>query len=76
MPTKGCELDPIPTKLFKEIAPNILPLITRIVNLSLKEGVFADNWKVAFIIPLLKKVGMELITQSYCPVSNLSFCLS
>ena len=73
MPTKGCELDPIPTKLFKEIAPNNLPLITRIVNLSLKEGVFADNWKVAIIRPLLKKVGMELITQSYHPVSNPTF---
>ena len=45
MPTKGFELDPIPTKLFKDIASNILPIITRIVNLSLKEGVFADNWK-------------------------------
>ena len=73
MPTKGCELDPIPTKLFKEIASNILPIITRIVNLSLKEGVFADNWKVMIIRPLLKKEGMELITQSYHPVSNLSF---
>ena len=73
MPTKGCELDPIPTKLFKEIASNILPIITRIVNLLLKEGVFANNWKVMIIRPLLKKVGMELITQSYHPVSNLSF---
>ena len=73
MPTKGCKLDPIPTKLFKQFAPNNLPLITRIVNLLLKEGVFADNWKVAIIRPLLKKVGMELITQLYCPVSNLSF---
>ena len=73
MPTKGCELDPNPTKLFKEIAPNILPIITRIINLSMKEGDFANTWKVAIIRPLLKKVGMELITQSYRPVSNLSF---
>ena len=73
MPTKGCELDPIPTKLFKEIASNILPIITRIINLLLKEGVFADNWKDAIIRPLLKKVGMELITKSYHSVSNLSF---
>ena len=72
-PIKGCELDPILTKLFKEIASNILPIITRIFNLLLKEGVFADNWKVAIIRPLLKKMGVELITQSYLPVSNLSF---
>ena len=24
MPTKGCELDPIPTKTFKQILPNII----------------------------------------------------
>ena len=44
MLSKGCELDPILTKLFKEIASNILPIITRIINLLLKEGDFADNW--------------------------------
>ena len=36
-------------------------------------GVFAKNWKVAAIKPLLKKIGLDLIPQNYCPVSNLSF---
>ena len=34
-PTKTCMLDPIPTSLTKECLSNLLPLITRIVNLSL-----------------------------------------
>ena len=36
-------------------------------------GVFAKTWKVAAIKPLLKKIGLDLIPQNYCPVSNLSF---
>ena len=36
-------------------------------------GVFAKNWKVAAIKPLLKKIGLDLIPQNYCLVSNLSF---
>ena len=38
--TKSCKLDPIPTTIFKKLLPAILPLITKIVNLSLSEGQF------------------------------------
>ena len=38
--TKSCELDPVPTTIFKKLLPAILPLITKIVNLSLTEGIF------------------------------------
>ena len=33
---------------------------------------FANAWKIAFIKPLIKKVGLELKSASYCPVSNLT----
>ena len=49
MPSKSCELDPIPTKLFKKILPVLLQTVTEIVNTSLKEGVFALDWKTAII---------------------------
>ena len=39
--------------------------------MSLTEGRFADEWKVAVIRPLLKKPGMEHICGNYQPVSNL-----
>ena len=71
--TKSCELDIMPSKLLKEVLPEILPIITRIVNLSLVNGVFTDSWKVAIIRPLIKKLGLELISSNYRPVSNLSF---
>ena len=68
-----CLSDPIPTNLIKDNIDILLPLITKIVNLSLSIGEFAMEWKTAFILPLLKKVGLELIKNHYRPVSNLSF---
>ena len=71
--SKSCELDPIPTAVLKVILPKILPLITKIVNMSLGDGIFSREWKTAVVRPLLKKLGLELIFPNYRPVSNLTF---
>ena len=73
--TKSCELDTMPTHIFKQIAPNIagLSYITKIVNLSLGDGDFCRSWKVAVVRPLLKKLSLELINPNYRPVSKLPF---
>ena len=71
--SKSCELETMPTHIFKQIAPSITGLITKIVNLSLEEGEFCRSWKTAVVCPLLKKIGLELIQQNYRPVSNLPF---
>ena len=47
MPTKGCELDPILTKTFKEILPNLITMVTKLVNISLTHGTVAKAWKSA-----------------------------
>ena len=73
MKTKSCELDYIPTDILKQMLPKVIGLITKIVNMSLKQGVFSINWKVAVVKPLLKKLGLELINPNYRPVSNLPF---
>ena len=73
MASKSCEIDPVPTNLLKEILPQVIKSITKIINTSLELGVFACQWKVAIVKPLLKKIGLELITSNYQPVSNLSF---
>ena len=73
MPTKSCELDTIPTKLLNKLLPSIAPFITKLVNVSLCKGVFANNWKIALVKPLLKKVRLDLNHSNYRPVSNLSF---
>ena len=55
MKTKLCEIDPIPTKLIKEILHSLIKSTTKIVNTSLQHGIFSKNWKMAVIRPLLKK---------------------
>ena len=73
MPTKSCKLDVLPTKALKDIITPLLPLLTKIINLSLTEGLFVEEWKVAIILPLLKKPGLDLICSTYRPVSNFPF---
>ena len=48
-------------------------MITRMLNISLKHGYFADEWKKALVHPLLKKSGLQLINKNFRPVSNLQF---
>lgn len=52
---------------------HLLPLITKIVNLSLALSHVPDELKEAMIKPLLKKLGLEFIYKNYRPVSNLPF---
>ena len=44
-PTKSCLLDPVPTFLLKDCVEFFLPSITKLVNLSLAEGVFPQKFK-------------------------------
>ncbi len=69
----SCNLDPIPTPILKECIEIVLPVLTKMINLSLQNGIFPNEWKLALIIPLLKKFGLELLEQNFRPVSNLSF---
>ena len=71
--TKSCELDTMPTDILKKMMPVVLPLITKIINLSLTQGDFCRSWKTAVVQPLLKKLGLQLIHSNYRPVSNLTF---
>ena len=73
MKTKSCELDFLPTSLLKKALLYVINTITNIMNASLEQGVFPDSWKMAIIRPLLKKLGLELITSNYRLVSNLPF---
>ena len=69
-----CTLDVIPTHLLKSCVDCLVPPITTMINLSLSEGKFPDQFKAAIVTPLLKKHSLpheEL--NSYRPISNLSF---
>ena len=70
---KSCTLDPMPTSLVTDCIDVLLPIITRMINLSLESGLFADDWKCALVLPLLKKPGLDLLYKNYRPVSNLQY---
>ena len=60
-PKKSCTLDPMPASLVINCIDVLLPVITKIINLSLESGSFASNWKCALVNPLLKKTGLDLV---------------
>ena len=73
-PKKSCSLDPWPTFLVVEYIDFLVAPITRLINLSLKDGLFPSCFKSALVSPLIKKASLpknEL--KSYRPVSNLCF---
>ena len=71
---KLCSLDSIPTKLFKNILPTLVPIITYIVNKSLQTSSFPLYLKQAIIKPILKKPQLHSqVLNNYWPVSNLRF---
>ena len=72
-PKKSCMLDPIPTPLVIGCIDILLPVITKIINISLQTGQFADQWKCALVHPLLKKPGLDLVLKNYRPISNLQY---
>ena len=73
MASKSCESHPMPTTLLKEILPQVMKPITKIINSSLELDIFASQWKVALVKLLLKKMGLALVAPNYYPVSNLPF---
>ena len=73
IPTKLCKLDALSTKILKSVLDKYVPIITKIINLSLSEEVSVAKWKTEIVRPLLKKTGLDLVASNYQPVSNLSF---
>ena len=72
MPAKYCNLDPIPSQVLKDLAPYLAKELTKLVNVLLMHRVYAKEWKLAIVKPLLKKIGMDIYdNKSFRPVSNL-----
>ena len=71
---KSSAQDPVPTSLIKECSNEFIPIITRIINLSLEQGVVPSNMKKAQVTPLLKKPSLDSeILANYRPISNLTY---
>ncbi|XP_046579589.1 uncharacterized protein LOC124287149 [Haliotis rubra] len=70
----SCALDPIPTKIVVSNIDILIPVILHTVNSSLRSGVVPHSIKKAIVKPLLNKTTLDKDeSQSYRPVSNLSF---
>ena len=73
-PAKSCMLDPIPTWLIKESRSELLPVMTNIINSSLRSSQVPKSVKLVIVTPLLKKSTLDPdILKNYRPVSNLSY---
>ena len=71
---KSCALDPAPTWLVKTCIPELLPLITAIINSSLQSGSFPEVFKQPIVRPTIKDSNLDSEElSSYRPVSNLPF---
>ena len=70
---KSCALDPLPACLVSGCIHVLLPSITKMINLSLTSGHFSAEWKMASVLPLLKKHGLDPILKNYHPISNPQF---
>ena len=72
--SKTCCLDPIPTHVLKQCLEVLLPVITKIINLSFRSAKVPNCFKIAAVIPLLKKIILDPeVLKNLRPVSTLPF---
>lgn len=67
---KASGLDNIPSRLLKVAAHSLAPSITYLFNLSLSNGVFPSEWKMAKVSPLCK-YDARVNVGNYHPISIL-----
>jgi len=74
MPNKSSPLDVLPTSLLKSCADVFAPIIIAyLANLSFEQDQFPTTFKLAQVLPLLKKTGADRsLPVNYRPISNLS----
>ena len=69
----NCDLNRIPAGFIREHIDVLLPVIKKIINLSLSRGEFIDEWKKSIVTPLQKKQGSNVEFTNYRPVNNLTY---
>ena len=66
-------LDPISTSLLNEHKSEMMPIVTKIVNLSIETSEMPNDFKHAVITRLLKKKGIKLIYKNFRSLYGLPF---
>ena len=71
---KQCELDVIPTELFKACSQLLSSYVLNIINVSLHTGTFPDKFKRALVRPTFKSSALDNNHKgNFRPLSNLCF---
>jgi hypothetical protein len=71
---KSCILDPIPGCILRDCIEELLPIVTRIINLSLQTAVMPNDIKEAVLKPKIKKASLDNeLFPSFRPFSNIRF---
>ena len=68
---KSCELDPVPSWVIQKFADKLSPFVAALFNALLSSGSFPTSQKTASILPVLKKVILDLC--NYRTISNQMF---
>ena len=64
-PHKATGPDDIPTYLLKELSYEIAPILMKIFQSSLHQGVLPAEWKSANVIPIFKKGDCSKTCRNY-----------
>jgi hypothetical protein len=73
LPDKQSFCDVLPVPVWKQVTAEIAPFLASFYNRSMSTGVFPDQYKTAYITPIIKKPGLVITdARSYQPTSNLS----
>ena len=56
-----CELDPCSSKLVYKCSDVLKGTLTKMVDLSLRQGLFIQDWKLAVVKPLIKNIMLYKI---------------
>ena len=68
--SKATGMDNLPAKILKISSYLIAPSLTAIFNMSLKSGIYIDEWKMARVIPIYKSENRSKC-ENYRPISIL-----
>ena len=67
----NCRTDPIPSKLIKKFKEYFTLIITTLINLSLRSGTLAKDWKSSTVRSLIKNLNLSKDLKNYRSVNNL-----
>ena len=64
--------DEMPASILKQCLDTYIDPLTYLINLSINQGIFPDELKIAKVLPIYKSDDKQLI-QNYRPISVLPF---